>query len=78
MPIDPDFPKNHHVIGQIKLSDGEHFHFLWGPGKLGEASENAEVKEAFQAKGEANRANRCQWHYGSSGLGFMCSRWSMY
>src|ERR671921_1416512 len=52
MPIDPDFPKNHNVIGQIKHSDGEHFHYLWGPGKLGEAAENAEVKEAFQSKGE--------------------------
>jgi NAD-dependent dihydropyrimidine dehydrogenase PreA subunit len=52
MPIDPDFPKNHQVIGQIKHSDGEHFHYLWGPGKQGEAAENAEVKEAFQSKGE--------------------------
>ena len=52
MPIDPDFPKNHQVIGQIKHADGEHFHYLWGPGKLSEAAENAEVKEAFQSKGE--------------------------
>ena len=34
MPIDPDFPKNHEVIGKIQLTDGEHFHYLWGPGKL--------------------------------------------
>ena len=52
MPIDPDFPTNHQVIGKIKMSDGEHFHYLWGPGSLKEAAENTEVKEAFEAKGE--------------------------
>jgi NAD-dependent dihydropyrimidine dehydrogenase PreA subunit len=52
MPIDPDFPTNNQVIGKIKMSDGEHYHFLWGPGSLKEASENSEVKEAFEAKGE--------------------------
>jgi len=52
MPIDPDFPKNHQVIGKIQLSDGEHFHYRWGPGKPGEASENEEVKAAYAARGE--------------------------
>jgi len=52
MPIDPDFPKNHQVIGKIQLSDGEHFHYMWGPGKTGEASENEEVKAAYAARGE--------------------------
>jgi NAD-dependent dihydropyrimidine dehydrogenase PreA subunit len=52
MPIDPDFPKNHQVIGKIQLSDGEHFHYMWGPGKQSEASENEEVKAAYAARGE--------------------------
>lgn len=52
MPIDPDFPNNHQVIGKIKSSDGEHFHYRWGPGSLKEAAENPEVKEAFEARGE--------------------------
>jgi NAD-dependent dihydropyrimidine dehydrogenase PreA subunit len=52
MPIDPDFPKNHQVIGKIQLSDGEHFHYMWGPGKQGEAFENEEVKAAYAARGE--------------------------
>jgi hypothetical protein len=52
MPIDPDFPKNHQVIGKIQLSDGEHFHYRWGPGKQGEAAENEEVKSAYAARGE--------------------------
>ena len=46
MPIDPDFPKNHQVIGKHKLADGEHFHFVWGPGRSdAETSTNAEVQE---------------------------------
>jgi NAD-dependent dihydropyrimidine dehydrogenase PreA subunit len=52
MPIDPDFPKNHQVTGKIQLADGEHFHFMWGPGKLQEAAENEEVKAAYAARGE--------------------------
>ena len=54
MPIDPDFPKNHEVIGKIQLTDGEHFHYLWGPGKLAEAAENEEVKAAYAARKEEN------------------------
>jgi len=52
MPIVPDFPKNNQVIGKIQLSDGEHFHYMWGPGKPGEAFENEEVKAAYAARGE--------------------------
>jgi len=53
MPIDPDFPKNHKTIGKIQLSDGEHFHYRWGPGnQQGEAFENEEVKAAYAARGE--------------------------
>lgn len=52
MPIDPDFPRNHEVIGRINHSDGEHFHFFWGPGKAAEAAENEEVKHAYDSRGE--------------------------
>jgi NAD-dependent dihydropyrimidine dehydrogenase PreA subunit len=53
MPIDPDFPKNHQVIGKYKLVDGEHFHFVWGPGRSdAETSTNTEVQEAYTARGE--------------------------
>ena len=66
MPIDPDFPKNHQVIGKIQLSDGEHFHYMWGPGKPGEASENEEVKAAYCCKRRRTSSIRCQWYHGSS------------
>ena len=33
MPIDEEFPKSHHVIGKHKHADGEHYHFVWGPGR---------------------------------------------
>jgi NAD-dependent dihydropyrimidine dehydrogenase PreA subunit len=52
MPIDPDFPKNHQPIGKHQHSDGEHFHFVWGPGASKEALENEEVKSAYQTRGE--------------------------
>ena len=38
MPIDLDFPKNNQVIGKHMHSDGEHYHFVWGPGKTAEAA----------------------------------------
>jgi hypothetical protein len=53
MPIDPDFPMNHQTIGKHKRADGEHFHFVWGPGRSdAETSTNAEVQEAYKARGE--------------------------
>ncbi len=53
MPIDLDFPKNHQVIGKHKHADGQHFHFVWGPGRAdAETSTNAEVQEAYKARGE--------------------------
>jgi NAD-dependent dihydropyrimidine dehydrogenase PreA subunit len=53
MPIDPDFPKNHQTIGKHKHADGEHFHFVWGPGRSdAETSRNAEVQEAYKTRGE--------------------------
>lgn len=44
MPIDPDFPKNYQVIGKIQHADGEHYHFMWGPGKLKEAQKTKRLK----------------------------------
>ena len=53
MPIDSDFPKNHQVIGKHKHADGEHFHFVWGPGRGdAETSTKPEVQEAYKARGE--------------------------
>ena len=48
-----DFPKNHQVIGKHKHADGEHFHFVWGPGRGdAETSTKPEVQEAYKARGE--------------------------
>jgi hypothetical protein len=44
MPIDPDFPKNHQAIGKHKLAGGEHFHFVWGPGRS-----DAETSRGFES-----------------------------
>ncbi len=33
-------------------SDGEHFHFVWGPGRVAEAAENEDVKAAYATRGE--------------------------
>jgi len=52
MPIPEDFPKGLKPIGKIALEDGEHFHFIWGPGRKAEAAENKEVIEAYKARGE--------------------------
>lgn len=53
MPIDLDFPKNHQTIGKHKHADGEHFHFVGGPGRSdAETSTKSEVQEAYKARGE--------------------------
>ncbi|TLX67459.1 MAG: ferredoxin family protein [Thaumarchaeota archaeon] len=52
MPIPEDFPKGLKPIGKIALEDGEHFHFIWGPGRKAEAAENKEVIAAYKARGE--------------------------
>jgi len=52
MPIPEDFPKGLKPIGKIALEDGEHFHFMWGPGRKAEAAENKEVIAAYKARGE--------------------------
>ena len=52
MPIDDDFPKGMKPIGKIKHSDGENFHWFWGPGKLKEASKNEDSVKDFEKRGE--------------------------
>lgn len=52
MPIDEDFPKGMKPVGKIKLSDGENFHWFWGPGKLKEASKNEDSVKDFKKRGE--------------------------
>lgn len=52
MPIDPDFPKNKQGIGMHLHSDGEHYHYVWGPGKTAEAADNDGVRAAFAAREE--------------------------
>ena len=52
MPIDSSFPRNHQPIGKHLHADGQHFHFVWGPGKEGEAAENQDVKSAYQVRSE--------------------------
>jgi hypothetical protein len=45
MPIDPEFPKNQQLIGKHQLTDGEHYHFVWGPGRPdAETSTNEDVR----------------------------------
>ena len=52
MPIDPQFPRNHNAIGMHRNADGQNYHFVWGPGKGGEAAQNEQVKAAYAARGE--------------------------
>jgi NAD-dependent dihydropyrimidine dehydrogenase PreA subunit len=53
MTIDPEFPKNHQVIGKHSTSDGDYLHLVWGPGRSdAESSTNKEVQEAYKARGE--------------------------
>jgi NAD-dependent dihydropyrimidine dehydrogenase PreA subunit len=54
MPIDAAFPKNHHVVDKHKRSDGQHFHFVWGPGRADAetSTTNSDVKEAYNATRE--------------------------
>lgn len=53
MPIAENFPEGLKPIGKIMHSDGENFHFMWGPGRSdAEAFSNDEVKAAYKAHGE--------------------------
>ena len=52
MPIYPGFPKDYQVIGKHKNADGENYHYVWGPGRLSDASENEDATAAYAARGE--------------------------
>jgi len=52
MPIPENFPEGLKPLGKINHSDGEHFHVMWGPGRVDEAAKNDEVKAAYAAKKE--------------------------
>lgn len=53
MPIDPAFPKNHRIMGMHKHADGEHFHFVWGPGRTNaESLTDENVQNAYKTRGE--------------------------
>ncbi len=59
MPIAENFPDGLKPIGKISNSDGEHFHWFWGPGKktnsdgsVAEMFEDPDVKSAYEARGE--------------------------
>ena len=54
MPIDAAFPQAHHVIDKHKHSDGQHFHFIWGPGRADAetSTTNSDVQEAYKARRE--------------------------
>lgn len=53
MPIQETFPEGLKPIGKIMLGDGEHFHFVWGPGRSdAESSKDENVIAAYGSRGE--------------------------
>lgn len=53
MPIAENFPEGLKPTGKILHSDGENFHFVWGPGRSdAEAFSNQECIDAYKARGE--------------------------
>ena len=59
MPIAENFPEGLKPTGKISHSDGENFHWVWGPGKTkntdgsqAEAFADADVIAAYAARGE--------------------------
>jgi NAD-dependent dihydropyrimidine dehydrogenase PreA subunit len=53
MPIAENFPEGLKPIGKINHMDGEHFHFVWGPGRTNaEAFKDENVKAAYAKRGE--------------------------
>ena len=50
MPIDPEFPRNHQAIGRHNHGDGQHYHFIWGPGSISDAAANEDVRAAYSCK----------------------------
>ena len=54
MPIDSDFPKSHQVSGKHKHADGEHFHFVWGPGRSDAETSTKEESKKHTKQEEKN------------------------
>ena len=53
MSIDKEFPNSHHVIRKQKHANGEHYHFIRGPGRSdAETSSKSEVQNACRERGE--------------------------
>jgi len=53
MPIAENFPEGPKPIGKISHSDGENFHWIWGPGrKDAESTSNDDVQAAYKERGE--------------------------
>ena len=53
MPIAENFPEGLKPIGKINHSDGEHYHWVWGPGrKDAEAFSNEDCIAAYKARKE--------------------------
>jgi NAD-dependent dihydropyrimidine dehydrogenase PreA subunit len=50
MPIDQEFPTHHQVIGLHYHADGQHYHFMRGPGGYSNASEDDDVREAYYTR----------------------------
>ena len=51
--IAENFPEGLKPTGRINHSDGENFHFMWGPGRSdAEAFSNDDCKAAYEARGE--------------------------
>ena len=49
MPIDPEFPKNHKIIGKHKNADGR-YHFVWGPGRTDAESSTIQTFKVHMKK----------------------------
>ena len=47
------------MIGKHSHSDDEHYHYVWGPGRVQSATENEEVKAAFTPGGEQQVPLQC-------------------
>ncbi len=53
MPIAENFPEGLKPIGKISHSDGENFHWIWGPGRKDvESATNDDVQAAYKERGE--------------------------
>jgi hypothetical protein len=52
MPIDPEFPRNQQLIGRHNHADGQHYHFVWGPGSISDAAANEDVRATYAARNE--------------------------